>query len=82
MQIEVSGSTVTSYWATKEGAPVIHHRFAIEEAMQIIRTHLERIFLGSIPVFLQAQVQAVALEVRSSGNIKVVLQDRSRLFNR
>ena len=28
-EIELSGSTVTSYWATKEGAPVTTYRFAI-----------------------------------------------------
>ena len=28
-KVEVSGSAVTSYWATKEGAPVTTYRFAI-----------------------------------------------------
>ena len=28
-EVDISGSTVTSYWATKEGAPVTTYRFAI-----------------------------------------------------
>ena len=35
-EIELSGSTVTSYWATKEGAPVTPIALLLEEAMQII----------------------------------------------
>ena len=47
-EVTVSGSTVTSYWATKEGAPVTTYRFAIGGSDADYQNAWKNI-LGSLP---------------------------------
>ena len=47
-EVTVSGSTVTSYWATKEGAPVTTYRFAIGGSDTDYQNAWKNI-LGSLP---------------------------------
>ena len=47
-EVTVSGSTVTSYWATKEGAPVTTYRFAIGGSDADYQ-HAWKSILGSLP---------------------------------
>ena len=47
-EVTVSGSTVTSYWATKEGAPVTTYRFAIGGSDADYQNAWKSI-LGSLP---------------------------------
>ncbi|RXX21712.1 penicillin-binding protein PBP1B [Streptococcus oralis] len=47
-EVNVSGSTVTSYWATKEGAPVTTYRFAIGGSDADYQNAWKSI-LGSLP---------------------------------
>ena len=47
-EVTVSGSTVTSYWATKEGAPVTTYRFAIGGSDADYQNAWQSI-LGSLP---------------------------------
>ena len=47
-EVDVSGSTVTSYWATKEGAPVTTYRFAIGGSDADYQNAWKSI-LGSLP---------------------------------
>ena len=49
-EVTVSGSTVTSYWATKEGAPVTTYRFAIGGSDADYQNAWKSI-LGSLPTF-------------------------------
>lgn len=47
-EVDISGSTVTSYWATKEGAPVTTYRFAIGGSDADYQNAWKSI-LGSLP---------------------------------
>ena len=80
-EIEVSGSTVTSYWATKEGAPVTTYRFAIGGSDADYQNAWKNI-LGSIPAVTSPSSSSGSGTTSSSGNTQSGSSGRSRLFNR
>ena len=80
-EVTVSGSTVTSYWATKEGAPVTTYRFAIGGSDTDYQNAWKNI-LGSIPAVTPPSSSSGSGSTRSSGNTQSGSSGRSRLFNR
>ena len=80
-EVNVSGSTVTSYWATKEGAPVTTYRFAIGGSDADYQNAWKNI-LGSIPVVTPPSSSSGSGTTSSSGNTQSGSSGRSRLFNR
>ena len=80
-EVNVSGSTVTSYWATKEGAPVTTYRFAIGGSDADYQDAWKNI-LGSIPAVTPPSSSSGSGTTSSSGNTQSGSSGRSRLFNR
>ena len=80
-EVTVSGSTVTSYWATKEGAPVTTYRFAIGGNDTDYQNAWKNI-LGSIPAVTPPSSSSGSGSTRSSGSTQSGSSGRSRLFNR
>ncbi|MBZ2096503.1 penicillin-binding protein PBP1B [Streptococcus oralis] len=80
-EVTVSGSTVTSYWATKEGAPVTTYRFAIGGSDTDYQNAWKNI-LGSIPAVTPPSSSSGSGSTRSSGSTQSGSSGRSRLFNR
>ena len=80
-EVTVSGSTVTSYWATKEGAPVTTYRFAIGGSDADYQNAWKNI-LGSIPAVTPPSSSSGSGSTRSSGSTQSGSSGRSRLFNR
>ena len=80
-EVTVSGSTVTSYWATKEGAPVTTYRFAIGGSDTDYQNAWKNI-LGSIPAVTPPSSSSGSGSTRSSGSTQRGSSGRSRLFNR
>ena len=80
-EVTVSGSTVTSYWATKEGAPVTTYRFAIGGSDADYQNAWKNI-LGSIPAVTPPSSSSGSGSTRSSGNTQSGSSGRSHLFNR
>ncbi|MCY7075677.1 penicillin-binding protein PBP1B [Streptococcus oralis] len=80
-EVTVSGSTVTSYWATKEGAPVTTYRFAIGGSDADYQNAWKNI-LGSIPAVTPPSSSGGSGTTSSSGNTQSGSSGRSRLFNR
>ena len=80
-EVNVSGSTVTSYWATKEGAPVTAYRFAIGGSDADYQNAWKNI-LGSIPAVTPPSSSSSSGTTSSSGNTQSGSSGRSRLFNR
>ena len=80
-EVTVSGSTVTSYWATKEGAPVTTYRFAIGGSDADYQNAWKNI-LGSIPAVTSPSSSSGSGTTSSSGNTQSGSSGRSRLFNR
>ena len=80
-EFTVSGSTVTSYWATKEGAPVTTYRFAIGGSDTDYQNAWKNI-LGSIPAVTPPSSSSGSGSTRSSGSTQSGSSGRSRLFNR
>ena len=79
-EVTVSGSTVTSYWATKEGAPVTTYRFAIGGSDADYQNAWKSI-LGSLPVVTPPSSSSSS-GANSNNNTQSGSSGRSRLFNR
>jgi len=74
-EVTVSGSTVTSYWATKEGAPVTTYRFAIGGSDADYQNAWKSI-LGSLPTLPTPTLPS------SSGSSGISSSTRSNQSNR
>ena len=74
-EVTVSGSTVTSYWATKEGAPVTTYRFAIGGSDADYQNAWQSI-LGSLPTLPTPTLPS------SSGSSETSSSTRSNQSNR
>ena len=85
-EIELSGSTVTSYWASKEGAPVTTYRFAIGGS-DADYLNAWKTILGSLPAVTPPSSSSGSSSSSSSGansnnNTQSGSSGRFRLFNR
>ena len=82
-EVTVSGSTVTSYWATKEGAPATTYRFAIGGSDADYQNAWKSI-LGSLPTLPTPTLPSSSSSsgANSNNNTQSGSSGRSRLFNR
>ena len=87
-EIELSGSTVTSYWASKEGAPVTTYRFAIGGS-DADYLNAWKTILGSLPAVTppssssgSGSSSSSSSGTNSNNNTQSGSSGRSRLFNR
>ena len=87
-EIELSGSTVTSYWASKEGAPVTTYRFAIGGS-DADYLNAWKTILGSLPAVTppssssgSGSSSSSSSGANSNNNTQSGSSGRSRLFNR
>ena len=82
-EVAVSGSTVTSYWATKEGAPATTYRFAIGGSDADYQNAWKSI-LGSLPTLPTPTLPSSSSSsgANSNNNTQSGSSGRFRLFNR
>ena len=82
-EVTVSGSTVTSYWATKEGAPATTYRFAIGGSDADYQNAWKSI-LGSLPTLPTPTLPSSSSSsgANSNNNTQSGSSGRFRLFNR
>ena len=82
-EVTVSGSTVTSYWASKEGAPATTYRFAIGGSDADYQNAWKSI-LGSLPTLPTPTLPSSSSSsgANSNNNTQSGSSGRSRLFNR